>query len=81
MRRVQVGKQPCLEVCDPAGRDVLQQPMHHRIQDHDLLFHGQRLVLRLFEHLDNAFALRQACPRISVQVGAKLGKRLQLPVL
>src|SRR5206468_7323790 len=54
---------------------VLQRP-HHRY----LLFHRNRVVLFLFEKLDNALTAIESRPRCRVQIGAKLRECSQLAV-
>ena len=55
--------------------------MDRCIEDSDLLFNGNGAVAVLLQHLNDALALRQTRLGICVQIGAELGKALQLTIL
>src|SRR5438552_8524022 len=70
-----------LEVLHLRRRDVVEVATRDRVDDHDLLHEGQRLVLRLLHHFDGLLAAPQLLLRRLVEVGAELGEGRELAVL
>ena len=61
--------------------DVIQMTVDHSVKDAYLMGHIYRLVVFLLEHFHDAGAQRQTGLGVGVQIGAELGKALQLAVL
>ena len=64
-----------------ADRDIVEVPDGAGVNDRDLLFDRQRLVLGLLQQLDQAGAAIELRLRRFVEIAAELGERRQLAVL
>src|SRR2546430_11326291 len=73
--------EPLLPGPDLRDRDIVQVAVRYRENDHDLLLHRHRLVLRLLQHLHDAYPTRELLLRRLVELRAELGERLELAVL
>src|SRR5690554_2046089 len=70
-----------LEIPHPVHRHIVEIPARARVDDHNLVGHGHRLVLRLLEDLGQAHASLKLLLRRLVKVGAELSKRGQVAIL
>src|SRR5205814_4190401 len=73
--------EPLLPGLDLRDRDVVQVAVRYGENDHDLLLDRHRLVLRLLQHLHDAYPARELLLSRLVELRAELGERLELAVL
>ena len=70
-----------LEVSYLIHRNIIEVTIGHRPDDHDLVFHRHRCVLRLLEDFDDSLSAGQLLLRCSIEVRTELRERFQLAVL
>src|SRR5437899_2778991 len=63
-----------------ADRDRIEIPIGAGVNDGDLLFDRQRLILRLLQDFDQALTSMQLCLSRLVEVAAKLRERRELTI-
>src|SRR4026209_739222 len=73
--------QELLEGADLIYREIVQQALRSREDDHDLLLDGERRVLALLKDLNHALTAGELVQRGLVEVGAELGEGRKLAVL
>jgi hypothetical protein len=79
--RAQPDPQIAQELADAFGRDPVEEAAGAGIDRGDLIGHLERFALFLFQQLDQPFAAVQRLLRLRVELGAELGKGLEVAVL
>ena len=81
LRGVEKTIQLRFERADLLHGQIVQHAVGARVDDHHLLFHRDRLVLRLLQNFDQPFAATQLLLRSLVQLGAEQRECRQLAIL
>src|SRR4029453_14542970 len=76
-----VGIEERLELADRVDRELIEQALRAREDDHDLLLDRQWLILALLQELDHALTAGELRLRGAIEVGAELGERGELAEL
>src|SRR3989338_698536 len=79
--RLQVGTEAGFPIADLFHRDGINQAVDERVEYADLLGHGQRRVLRLFQDFHGPTPALYLATSPLVQIGRELGESLQLAEL
>ena len=78
---VELFQQTLLEAADIANFDTVEISAHAREDRHNLLFHGERTVLRLLQEFGEPRATGQQALRRGIKVRSELREGFHLPVL